>query len=278
MDNQAFCPSALLLCHENERFDREGLAAWLATEFRLVGVVVIRNTAARRRRAIQREWRRSGTLGLLDVLAFRLWHRLVHARNDDRWTAQQIERLETCRPPSVDQPPTLYVTDPNDCETAAFITRLQPDVVIARCKLLLKPSIFTIPRAGTFVMHPGICPEYRNAHGCFWALARRDVDRVGMTLLRIDAGIDTGPIYFQGGYAYDETRESHIVIQQRSVIENLPAIARILKAACAGTARPLPVVGRVSAVWGQPRLSAYFRWKWAARRRRDASHRIAAVS
>ena len=27
--------------------------------------------------------------------------------------------------------------------------------MIARCKLLLKPEIFTLPRVGTFVMHPG---------------------------------------------------------------------------------------------------------------------------
>ena len=44
-------------------------------------------------------------------------------------------------------------------------------------------------------MHPGICPEYRNSHGCFWALARRDLDHVGATLLQIDEGSDTGPVY-----------------------------------------------------------------------------------
>jgi len=35
-------------------------------------------------------------------------------------------------------------------------------------------------------MHPGICPEYRNSHGCFWALANDDPERVGVTLLQID--------------------------------------------------------------------------------------------
>ncbi len=58
---------------------------------------------------------------------------------------------------------------------ATFIERLRPDIAIARCKVILKRAIFEVPRAGTFVLHPGICPEYRNAHGCFWALARRDL-------------------------------------------------------------------------------------------------------
>ena len=84
---------------------------------------------------------------------------------------------------------------------------VQPDLAIARCKVILKREIFEIPRVGTFVMHPGICPEYRNAHGCFWALVNRDLDRVGMTLLRVDAGIDTGPVYLHGTCDIDEVRE-----------------------------------------------------------------------
>jgi methionyl-tRNA formyltransferase len=118
------------------------------------------------------------------------------------------------------------------------------------------------------VLHPGICPEYRNAHGCFWALANRDLDRVGMTLLRIDAGIDTGPVYLHGTCGYDELRDSHIVIQQRAVVENLDAIGRTLTAlAAGGDVQPVRTQGRRSAVWGQPRLTQYLRWKMAARRR-----------
>ena len=111
--------------------------------------------------------------------------------------------------------------------------------------MILKPEIFASPRVGTFVMHPGICPEYRNAHGCFWALVNRDLDRVGMTLLRVDAGIDTGPVYLHGRCDIDEVRESHIVIQHRAVIENLDAIGRILLALCRGEPLPpIPTDGR----------------------------------
>ena len=39
----------------------------------------------------------------------------------------------------------------------------EPDLVIARCKTLLASRVFSIPPLGTYVMHPGICPEYRNA-------------------------------------------------------------------------------------------------------------------
>ena len=133
--------------------------------------------------------------------------------------------------------------------------------------------MFSVPSKGTFVLHPGICPEYRNAHGCFWALVNRDRARVGMTLLRVDEGVDTGPVYLQTTCEIDEVRESHTVIQYRVVLENLDAIGRTLRAIGEGQElAPLETKGRRSAIWGQPTLSDYLRWKWEARRsRRDAS-------
>ena len=127
---------------------------------------------------------------------------------------------------------------------------------------------------------PASVPEYRNAHGCFWALVNRDLDRVGMTLLRVDAGIDTGPVYLHGTCDIDEVRESHIVIQHRAVIENLDAIGRILLALCRGEDVPADRHrGRRSATWGQPRLTDYLRWKLAARRAatRRAPSEVAAL-
>jgi methionyl-tRNA formyltransferase len=156
---------------------------------------------------------------------------------------------------------------------------LAPDLIIARCKFLLKPEIFELARFGAYALHPGICPEYRNAHGCFWALSERDLDRVGMTLLRIDKGVDTGPVLLHATVPFDEVRESHHVIQGRVVFENLERIGSALRAAARG--EPPAVVdttGRRSATWGQPRLSSYLRWKRAASRDRRRSPSHAAVS
>jgi methionyl-tRNA formyltransferase len=110
--------------------------------------------------------------------------------------------------------------------------------VLARCKFLLKPEVYEIPRRGTAVLHPGITPQYRNAHGCFWALVNRDLARVGMSLLQVDSGIDTGPVYLQASYPFNEKDETHVVIQHRVVLENLDEIARVLHAIKAGTATP----------------------------------------
>ena len=212
------------------------------------------------------------------MIAFRAYARLRLARRDRAWTTSEVERLRRRYPADLASVPHIIVSTPNANEAREFLERLRPDVAVARCKIILKQAIFSIPRVGTFVLHPGICPEYRNAHGCFWALTRRDLDRVGMTLLRVDPGIDTGPIFLHGTYAFDEVEESHSVIQYRTVIENLDAIGDVLTALCRGEdVKPVSVEGRESAVWGQPQLTAYLRWKWEARRKRH-EHRIPALS
>jgi Formyl transferase len=269
-------PTAVLICHEQSLLDREGLASWLASRLRLAGLIIIRDEPARLWRVARRELRRVGLLGFVDVVAFRAYARLRLAHGDAAWEARTVGDLRRRYPVDLEAIPHITVSTPNGDDARRFLTRVQPDVVIARCKVILKPDIVALPRAGTFVFHPGICPEYRNAHGCFWALANRDLDRVGMTLLRIDAGVDTGPVYLQASCGFDECRESHIVIQYRVVLENLDVIGRRLIAAARGQHTPLSTVGRRSATWGQPRLSTYLRWKWDARRsRRDATSVVA---
>ena len=245
----------------------------------MAGLIIIRDDRRRLWRAARREIRRVGLLRFLDVAAFRVYARLRLAAGDAAWKAQEIERLRRRYPADLDAVPRVVVDSPNAPEAHAFLARLQPDVAIARCKVILKRAVFELPRVGTFVLHPGICPEYRNAHGCFWALANRDLDRVGMTLLKVDAGIDTGPAYLHATCAFDEVQDSHTVIQYRAVTENLDAIGDVLISLCRGEdVVPIATSGRRSAEWGQPRLTDYLRWKSAARKKERHARRIAAVS
>ena len=88
-----------------------------------------------------------------------------------------------------------------------------------------------------------------------------------MTLLRIDPGVDTGPVYGHFTYAYDEVHESHMVIQHRVVLDNLDALRDALLAIPEGRARAIDTSGRASGAWGQPWLTRYLAWKRTARRR-----------
>jgi len=258
----------VLICHDGAALDQDGLARWLGSFTDLVGIVVLRETQQRMRRRIRREVERVGAGRFLDVLAFRFYYKLFLAAQDQRWENEKLDELRRMYPQSTDGVPVLLTHSPNSPEAERFIKDLRPDVMLARCKTLLKESIFSIPAKGTLVMHPGVCPEYRNAHGCFWALANDDHERVGMTLLRIDKGVDTGPVYGYYHCDYDERKESHTIIQHRVVLDNLPALADKLEEINSRSAARLDTTGRKSGTWGQPWLTSYLKWKQRARRKR----------
>ena len=263
-------PNLALICHSDDSLSQELLLPWLSSFARVTGVVLIKERRNAKWRRLRAEYRRVGLLRVLDVLAFRAYYRLLLAADDAEWCRAEIARMSASYLRHLSGQPRLLRTEtPNTPEVAQFLASCKPEVVVARCKWLLHPEIYDVARRGTFVFHPGICPEYRNSHGCFWALARRDLRNVGLTVLRIDPGIDTGPVYGYFHYDFDEINESHIRIQLRLVTENLDKIARLLLEICSGRAIPIDVRGRPSRVWGQPWLTAYLRWKRAAERDRQ---------
>lgn len=263
-------PRTVLICHHDAALDRTCLAGWLNSFTDLTGIVEIRETSDQVKRRVRREYDRVGPLRFLDVLAFRAWYKLNAAAADRAWTDTEVARL-SARYPLPTSIPILTTDKPNGPEVEAFVRNAAPDLVVARSKFMLNKRIYGIPPAGTMVLHPGICPEYRNAHGCFWALAQGDITRVGLTLLAIDDGIDTGPMYGTYTYSFDEVGETHHRIQLRCLTENLDPIATKLLAIYHGKAIPLDTTDHHSAVWGQPWLSKHLSWKRAARLRARAA-------
>lgn len=255
---------SILICHEDSRLDRDGLARWLGSFTELAGIVVLRERSGRKLQRIKREIKRVGIVRFADVSAFRLYYRLFQSAADTEWEEGLLENIGN-RFGEINDVPVLITHSPNSPEAEAFVRECSADLMIARCKVILNKRIFGLPTIGTFVMHPGICPEYRNAHGCFWALASEDPANVGMTLLKVDDGVDTGPIYGYYRYQFDAKTESHFRIQTRVVTENLDAIRDKLIEIVSGTAVPIDVRGRRSGLWGHPWMTKYIGWKRRAR-------------
>ena len=275
--NSSELPRTVLICHADDLLNREGLACWLAATTKLVGIISLAEPAKRMRKRIQREIQRVGLLRFADVLAFRVYYKLALAKRDRDWERKTLDDLKHRFPPISQDTPVLDVPSPNSASVEQFLKDARPDIVIARCKSLLKESIFSIPSRGTWVMHPGICPQYRNAHGCFWALAQNDRENVGMTLLKIDKGIDTGPVYGYYRCQFDERIDSHHVIQHKVVFDNLDALEIKLKEILQGSATSMDPRGLPSQEWGQPWLSAYLKYQSRARNRSISESREEAL-
>lgn len=252
----------LLICHNNEPLNRDILPKWLASFSDLVGVIVLNEPKSSLEKRVKREIKRVGLIRFIDVIAFRFYYKLQWATKDKQWIKDTVVNFSNKFPEISSDVPILYAQNPNTSEVKKFIEQMNPDVMLARCKHILKENIFTIPKTGTFVLHPGICPEYRNAHGCFWALVNDDPTKVGATLLKIDKGVDTGPVYDYYYYDFDPYNESHIRIQESCVLTNLKNIENKLVEIHKGNATPTETKFRESQAWGQPWLTCHLEWKY----------------
>src|ERR1700747_2947942 len=130
-----------LICHQQEMLNRVGLARWLASVSQLTGILVLEETAGQKRRRFIREIKRLGPLRFLDVLAFRLYFAAFLRRNDHRWEQRLVATLCERYPEVSPGTPVLISNSPNTQAAREFISNAAPDLMIARCKTLLKEEV-----------------------------------------------------------------------------------------------------------------------------------------
>lgn len=70
----------------------------------------------------------------------------------------------------------------------------RPDVVVvAAYGQILPQAVLDVPRLGCINIHASILPSYRGAAPINWAIVRGEKES-GVTLMKMEAGLDTGPI------------------------------------------------------------------------------------
>ncbi|MEW6665921.1 MAG: methionyl-tRNA formyltransferase [Thermodesulfobacteriota bacterium] len=85
-------------------------------------------------------------------------------------------------------------SDPHFCE---ILRGRQPDLVlVVAFGQLLRQRFLDIPRWGVINIHASLLPAYRGAAPIQRAVLNGET-RTGLTVMRLDAGLDTGPILFQ---------------------------------------------------------------------------------
>jgi methionyl-tRNA formyltransferase len=94
----------------------------------------------------------------------------------------------------------LPVLQPGRARDETFISELRglaPDlIVVVAYGQILPPAILDLPRHGCLNVHTSLLPKYRGAAPIQWAMANGDAE-TGVTLMKMDAGLDTGPIVAQ---------------------------------------------------------------------------------
>lgn len=130
----------------------------------------------------------------------------------------------------------------NDNSVLELAASLRPEYVVTfGCSLLGKAWLETFPNR-IIGIHLGLSPYYRGAGTNFFPFVNGELGAVGATLMRLDAGIDTGDVVHQIRATFSEGDSIHTV-GNRLISNVIGSIAPILLSKPDLTeAVPLPAV------------------------------------
>lgn len=95
--------------------------------------------------------------------------------------------------------------DPGFIESLAG---LQPSIcAVAAYGQILPPALLELPRYGCLNVHTSLLPKYRGAAPIQWAIINGEKE-TGVTIMRMDAGLDTGDVLAQASTTIDSTDNS----------------------------------------------------------------------
>jgi len=113
----------------------------------------------------------------------------------------------------------------------------RPDVlVVVAYGLILPPEALVIPRYGCLNVHASLLPRWRGAAPVQRAILDGDPE-TGVTIMQMDAGLDTGPILLQRALILSETDDSSSVLDKLSTLSG-PALLEALAGIELGTITP----------------------------------------
>lgn len=141
----------------------------------------------------------------------------------------------------------IAVSQPVRAKDPVFIETLRsvrPDVVVvAAYGQILPPDLLSIPTFGCLNVHTSILPRWRGAAPIQWAILQGDQE-TGVTLMRMDAGLDTGAVVAVETTPISET-ETGATLHDRLAVIGADLLDRTLPRWLAGQipAVPQPSVG-----------------------------------
>ena len=96
----------------------------------------------------------------------------------------------------------------NNPEAVAELSALNPDIlVVAAYGMLLPQEVLDIPKYGAYNVHGSLLPKYRGAAPVQRCLLNGDT-LTGVTIMRMEAGLDTGPTLLQQAISINDTEEN----------------------------------------------------------------------
>lgn len=121
--------------------------------------------------------------------------------------------------------PLLKVRHINDAEVVERVKAAGIDwLFIIGWSQIAGPEVLSAPTRGVLGMHPTLLPEGRGRASIPWAIIK-GLERTGVTLFKLDEGVDTGPVLAQevlpladredAGSLYNRVKDAHRSLLRR---------------------------------------------------------------
>lgn len=151
-----------------------------------------------------------------------------------KFTPSPVKKLALTHGLPIQQPESL-----KSAESQATLAKLQADLmVVAAYGLLLPRAVLNIPRLGCVNIHASLLPRWRGAAPIQRAILAGDTE-TGITIMRMAAGLDTGPIIAQSHCPILPT-DNALTVHDRLMRLGAEAIIAALPTIIAGTPQPQP--------------------------------------
>lgn len=148
----------------------------------------------------------------------------------------------------------------NSDEAVDAIRQLRPTIVVVSGTRIISAKVLSAIGVPFLNVHAGITPRYRGIHGLYWALYNDDAEHGGVTVHRVDSGIDTGSIVAQARVAHS-AEDNFTTYPMLQLAKGLELLEVALDQA-AGGALPSVTNELDSKLWHHPTWLQYLRGRW----------------
>ena len=116
----------------------------------------------------------------------------------------------------------IHVDDVNDPKCLAAVKKIAPDLLFIYGSGILKGKTIAAFGENIYNIHSSILPYYRNVHSDFRAYMDGKKDLIGVTIFKLDSGIDTGKIALQR--KCDLPEDAKLYEYKAKNLENIPVM------------------------------------------------------
>ena len=182
-------------------------------------------------------------------LAATVLHRLVEEKYDVVLCVTQPDKpvgrkmILTAPPAKVEAEKNgIEVWQPNSLrneEALQKIASYEPDMIItAAYGKILPQAMLDLPKYGCLNVHGSLLPKYRGAAPVQWAILNED-EKTGITIMKMDAGMDTGDILTQEEVIIDSRVHTPELMAQLATV-GAELLIRTIPGYIDGSIQPVP--------------------------------------